>query len=96
MAAGTPSCEFPYVLIPEDYHAFRDKKAAERDAKRRWASQDPAQRNAFYFAKVISIFEPDYCVGLEETSICPVCKKEGCPGCEEEKEPAAALPAKEA
>jgi hypothetical protein len=34
MPTGTPSKHYPYVLVPEDHPAFRNKKAAIRNAKK--------------------------------------------------------------
>jgi hypothetical protein len=37
MAAGEPSEDYQWVLIPEEFDAFRTKDAAVKEAKRRWA-----------------------------------------------------------
>jgi hypothetical protein len=69
MAAGTPSKEYPYILVPEDHPAFRNKKAAIRDAKKRWAAQEPAERIGHFIAKVESYLEPDYEIKFTDTPI---------------------------
>jgi hypothetical protein len=60
MATEKPSQEFPFVYVSEDHLAFRTKKAAVRDIKKRWAAQDEAERKAFYIANVETLVEPEY------------------------------------
>jgi hypothetical protein len=69
MPTGTPSKEYPYVLVPEDHPAFRNKKAAIRNAKKNWAAQEPAERIGYFIAKVESFIEPDYGIEVAETPI---------------------------
>jgi hypothetical protein len=71
MARGEPSREYPYVFVPDDFDAFSSKEAAIREAKRRWAAQQPAQRTGFFIAKILSYVEPDYEIDHEETLIDP-------------------------
>jgi hypothetical protein len=58
-----------YILVPEDHPAFRNKKAAIRDAKKRWAAQEPAERIGHFIAKVESYLEPDYEIKFTDTPI---------------------------
>jgi hypothetical protein len=60
MATEKPSKEYPFVYVGEDHAAFRSKRAAVRDIKRRWAAQDEAERNAYYIARVETFVEPEY------------------------------------
>ena len=52
MAVGKPSKDYQYVLIPEDFDAFRSKAAAIRQLKRQWANQEVGQRVGWFIAKV--------------------------------------------
>jgi hypothetical protein len=72
MPTGTPSNEYRYVLVPEDHPAFRNKKAAIRNAKKNWAAQQPAERIGYFIAKVESFIEPDYGIKVIETPISEV------------------------
>jgi hypothetical protein len=66
---GAPSKEYQWVLVPEDHPAFRDREAAERDLRKRWAAQTPAQRNRQVLAKVETYFDPDYDVKVAHISV---------------------------
>lgn len=67
----TPSCEYPFVLVPEDHPAFRDHASAKRYLKKQWAAQQPAQRVSYFLAKVECLVEPDYGIGVHQEPICP-------------------------
>jgi hypothetical protein len=69
MAVGKPSKDYQYVLIPEDFDAFRSKAAAIRQLKRQWANQEVGQRVGWFIAKVEFYEEPDYEIKSEETPI---------------------------
>jgi hypothetical protein len=77
----TPSCEYPFVLVPEDHPAFRDHASAKRHLKKEWAAQQPAERVSYFLAKVECLVEPDYEIRVHQEPICP-----------QEEEPATARP----
>jgi hypothetical protein len=59
MAAGEPSEDYQWLLIPDEFDAFRTKEAAVKEAKRRWANQQPGERAGWFTAKIQSYLEPD-------------------------------------
>lgn len=69
MAAGEPSEDYQWVLIPDEFDAFRTKEAAVKEAKRRWANQQPGERAGWFTAKIQSYLEPDYEIDVDETPI---------------------------
>ena len=69
MAAGTPSKDYQFVLIREDFDAFRSKAAAVKEVKRKWANQEPRERVGWFVAKVETYYEPDYEIKADPTAI---------------------------
>jgi hypothetical protein len=68
---ATPSCDYPFVLVPEDQPAFRDHASAKRELKRQWAAQEPADRSGYFLAKVEDFLEPDYGIEVHQEPVCP-------------------------
>jgi hypothetical protein len=66
---ATPSDEFPFVLVPEDTPAFRDRRSAIRELKKTWAAERAADRVGYFIARVESFVEADYEVQANETPI---------------------------
>jgi|GEM_PF-2073153 hypothetical protein len=66
---ATPSEDYPWVLVEENHPAFRDREAAERYLKRKWANLPPGQRNGSFLARVKVYFEPDYDIEVHPTPI---------------------------
>ena len=62
---GTPSSENPYIVVPENFPAFKDEDAAKRYIKKNWAAVPAAQRERYVLAKV----DPDYDIKIIETPI---------------------------
>jgi hypothetical protein len=67
----TPSCEYPFILVPEDHPAFRDHASAKRYLQKTWAAQEPAERVSYFLAKVQDLCEPDYGIKVHQEPICP-------------------------
>jgi len=68
---ATPSCEYPFILVPENHPAFRDHASAKRELKRQWAGQEPSDRICYFLAKVEHFVEPDYGIEVHQEPVCP-------------------------
>ena len=66
---GTPSKEYPWIVISEEHPAFKDKKAAIRHVKREWAAQSAAQRDRHVLAQIQEFIDPDYDIKVIETPV---------------------------
>jgi hypothetical protein len=66
---GTPSSENPYIVVPENFPAFKDEDAAKRYIKKNWAAVPAAQRERYVLAKVVEFVDPDYDIKIIETPI---------------------------
>ena len=66
---GTPSKEYPWIVISEGHSAFKDREAAIRHVKKQWASQSAAQRDRHVLAQIQEFIDPDYDVKVIETPV---------------------------
>jgi hypothetical protein len=78
---ATPSWDYPFVLVSEDWPAHRDHASAIRALKKKWAAEEKAERVGYFIARVETYVEPDYEFQTCETPVCPPCPPPVCEPC---------------